>query len=189
MLAAFDRALSDHCDAVKDVREQCALIETVAKRIYDSIIGGRKVLWCGNGGSASESQHLSAELVGRYRLNRPPVASVSLNADCCVITAVANDYGYAETFSRQVRALCKPGDVFIGLSTSGESDNVCTALRVARQLRAHTVAMTGRVGGRLALLADDWIHVESEDTARIQEVHLLIGHMLCEWVEATLNCV
>jgi len=144
---------------------------------------GHKVLWCGNGGSAADAQHLAAELVGRFRCDRRALPSLALTADGAVLTAIANDGAFAEVFERQLDALCAPGDVVVGISTSGTSHNVCAALQRARDLGAFTVAMTGEAGGRLAELADVCLRAASCDTARIQEAHILLGHMLCEWVE------
>ncbi len=149
----------------------------------DCLLQGNKILWCGNGGSAAEAQHLAAELVGRFRSERRALPSIALTADTSVLTAIANDCGFAEVFDRQLEALCAPGDVVVGISTSGKSRNVCAALQRARELGAFTVAMTGETGGHLASYSDVCLRVASTDTARIQEGHLLLGHILCEWIE------
>jgi len=148
---------------------------------------GGKILWCGNGGSAGDSQHLAAELVGRYRRERRGMASLALTTDSSALTSIANDYGYEAVFSRQVEALGVEGDLLVGISTSGNSQNVVAALAAARRHGMATVAFTGAGGGRIAKLADHLFAVASKETARIQEAHILAGHMLCDWIE--LDCV
>lgn len=144
------------------------------------------VLWCGNGGSAADAQHLAAELTGRFYYDRPPLRSDALHLNGSALTALANDYDYDLVYARLARAQLRPGDVLIGLSTSGNSDNVVRALAVARQLGAATAGFTGQGGGRMAELSDFLLDVPSTDTPRIQEVHMNLGHSLCEIVEATL---
>ncbi|HEV2213994.1 MAG TPA: D-sedoheptulose 7-phosphate isomerase, partial [Terracidiphilus sp.] len=148
-----------------------------------AVLAGKKVLWCGNGGSAADSQHLAAELMGRFRRERRGLASVALTTDTSILTAIGNDYGYDRVFARQVEALCNPGDVLVGISTSGNSRNVCAAVETAKSIGAYTVAFTGESGGKLASLADIILRMPSSDTARIQEGHILCGHMLCDWIE------
>jgi D-sedoheptulose 7-phosphate isomerase len=144
---------------------------------------GGKILWCGNGGSAGDSQHLAAEVVGRFRRERRGLPSIALTTDTSILTAVANDYGFEAVFARQVEALGNAGDLLVGMSTSGNSQNVVAALACGRAQGLATVAFTGAGGGKLASLADHLFAVESRDTARIQEAHMLAGHMLCDWVE------
>ncbi len=183
LAGVFSDALSEHITIIRRLEAQQDAFERAATLITDALVRGNKVLWCGNGGSAADSQHLAAELVGRFRRRRSGLASIALTTDTSILTAVANDFGYDEVFSRQVDALCQPGDVVVGISTSGNSKNVCAALQKARQLKGLTVVMTGRNGGRMASLADVCIRVPSTDPARIQEAHILYGHMLCEWIE------
>src|SRR3984893_13366071 len=152
-----------------------------------ALIAGKKVLWCGNGGSAADSQHLAAELVGRFRRDRRGLASVALTTDTSVLTAIGDDYGYEEVCRRQVEALCVAGDVLVGISTSGKSKNVCLALEAAGALGAFTVAFTGEEGGAMGMIAHESLRIASKDTARIQEGHILCGHMLCEWVELNIS--
>ncbi len=147
------------------------------------------VYWLGNGGSAADAQHLAAELVGRFRADRPAWRSAALTTKPSLLTAVANDYGFETVFARQVEGLCGDGDVVIGISTSGTSPNVVEAMRTASRLGAHTVGLTGRNGGELAGAVDRCLRVPSEDTARIQEAHILLGHLLCECVERRLTAV
>jgi D-sedoheptulose 7-phosphate isomerase len=177
------RAIEDHIEVVQQIAEQQELIELIAQRIIQAILTGGKILWCGNGGSAADSQHLAAEFVGRFRRDRRGLASVALTTDTSILTAIGNDYGYDEVFRRQVEALCTPKDVVVGISTSGNSKNVCAALEEAKKIGALTVCFTGIGGGELATIADVSLKVASKDAARIQEVHILVGHVLCDWVE------
>ena len=179
----FADAIAEHLTIIRQLETQEESFERAAARITDCLLAGNKVLWCGNGGSAAGSQHLAAELVGRFHRTRRAFPSIALTADTSVLTALANDWSYGEVFERQVEALCQPGDVLVGLSTSGNSKNVCAALAKARELGGFTVAMTGRSGGRMAALADVCVRVPATDPARIQECHLLCGHILCEWIE------
>jgi D-sedoheptulose 7-phosphate isomerase len=183
LATVFNEALNEHVAIIRRLQAQQDAFERAAALITECLLHGNKVLWCGNGGSAADSQHLAAELVGRFRRHRSGLPSVALTADTSVLTALANDFGYEEVFKRQVDALCQPGDVVVGISTSGNSKNVCAALQRARQLHAVTIALTGRSGGRMAPLADVCIRVPSIDPARIQEAHILYGHILCEWIE------
>ena len=183
LAGVFTDALWEHISIIRRLEAQQDAFERAANLITDALVRGNKVLWCGNGGSAADSQHLAAELVGRFRRRRSGLPSIALTTDTSILTAVANDFGYDEVFSRQVEALCQPDDVVVGISTSGNSKNVCAALQKARQLKGLTVAMTGRNGGHIATLADVCMRVPSTDPARIQEAHILYGHILCEWIE------
>lgn len=144
---------------------------------------GKKVMWCGNGGSAADSQHMAAEFVGRFRRERRGFASIALTTDTSILTAVSNDYGYEQAFCRQVEALCAPGDIVVGISTSGNSRNVILAVERAKELGAFTIAFTGEGGGALGRIAHETLAIASRDAARVQEGHILAGHMLCDWVE------
>jgi D-sedoheptulose 7-phosphate isomerase len=179
----FTDALAEHVTIIRQLAAQQDSFERAATLITDSLLRGNKVLWCGNGGSAADSQHLAAELVGRFRRPRSALPSIALTTDTSVLTAIANDYGYGQVFQRQIEALCVSGDVVVGISTSGNSQNVCAALETAHHLGAACVAFTGSNGGRMAALADVAIRVPSLDPARIQEAHILCGHILCEWIE------
>ncbi len=179
----FFRAITDHLDVVKAISAQQELLERIALAMARALASGCKILWCGNGGSAGDSQHLAAEIVGRFRRERKALASIALTTDTSVLTAVANDYGYDAVFARQVEALGNPGDILVGISTSGNSRNVVAALEIARAQRMKTVGFTGEGGGRMADLCDHLFAVPSRDTARIQEAHILAGHMLCDWIE------
>ena len=162
-------------------------IAASANLMSSVLIRGGTIYWCGNGGSASDSQHLAAELVGRFKKSRSPLSSVSLTADSSVITCIANDYSYDQIFSRQIEALASPGDLLIGISTSGNSENILNAFRQAKTQGLHTLALLGRDGGSAKSLVDSSIIVPSSSTARIQEAHILIGHCFCELVENRLG--
>jgi D-sedoheptulose 7-phosphate isomerase len=185
-ISRFVQAIRDHQAAIEQLEQQQALFEQIATRMIESLRQGRKILWCGNGGSAAECQHLAAELVGRFRRERRGWPSIALTTDTSILTAIGNDYGYEHVFRRQVEALCQPGDVLVGLSTSGNSPNVCTAVRQARSMDVFTVGMSGPGGGELARSAHLCLCVPSRDTARIQECHMLFGHMLCDRIESEL---
>lgn len=154
-----------------------------------AIRGGGKIVFFGNGGSAADAQHLATELGVRYITDRSPIAAIALTTDTSTLTAIGNDFGFDELFARQVKALVKAGDVVIGLSTSGNSENVVRGLSAARDLGAVAAAMTGDGGGRLAGVADILLAVPSADTARIQEMHILMGHALCGALERELEHV
>lgn len=161
---------------------------TRAAGLMAASLGKRgKILVFGNGGSAADSQHMAAELVGRFKAERRPFAAIALTTDTSILTAVANDYGYDNVFSRQVEALGSPGDVAVGISTSGNSKNVVEAIAKARSMGLATVAIAGCGGGRLASASDVSIAVGSKDTARIQEAHITIIHILCEIIEKSVR--
>ena len=166
--------------------EQAPLVLAVGRVLVDALRAGRKVLVFGNGGSAADAQHLAAELVGRYLYDRPGLPAIALTTDASILTAVANDMGYDAVFRRQVEAHGQPGDVAIGITTSGRSPSVVDALRAARERGLVTVALTGNGGGRLLGAVDHLIDAPSPDTPRIQELHGLVIHLLCQIVEETL---
>ena len=145
--------------------------------------GGHKALFFGNGGSASDAQHLAAEFLGRYLRERRPMPAVALDTNTSAVTAIANDYGYEHVFSRQLQALAAPGDVAVGISTSGNSQSVLEALSIARKLGLYTIGLSGAAGGRMRELVDVLIAAPSNETPRIQECHILVGHALCDAVE------
>ena len=179
----FESTISKHLEVVRELGRQHDVIETIAEAMTASILGGGKILWCGNGGSAADCQHLAAEIVGRFRRERRGLPSIALTTDSSILTAVANDYGYQCVFSRQVEALAHPGDVLVGISTSGNSQNILMALEQGRSMGVTTIAFTGIGGGKIGQIADHTLAVTSNETARIQEAHILVGHMLCDWVE------
>ena len=166
--------------------EDQKLIQTiaeVAEAMSRALADGHKLLFFGNGGSAADAQHLAAELVGRYQQERRALPALALTANTSTLTAIGNDYSYERVFARQLEALCSPGDVAVGISTSGKSPNVLSAMRTAKEIPVTTVGMTGVRGDELAALSDYCICVPSEQTPRIQEGHILIGHILCEVIE------
>jgi len=179
----FSKAIAEHLTVIRQLESQTPLLASIANVISGALRRGGKILWCGNGGSAADSQHLAAALVGRFQRERRGFASIALTTDTSILTSVANDYGYECVFTRQVEALGAPGDVIVAISTSGNSQNVIRALMAARSLGLVTVALTGAGGGKIAAFADYLFAVESRDTARIQEAHILAGHMLCDWIE------
>ena len=158
-------------------------ITRAADALVAAYRSGHKALFFGNGGSAADAQHLAAEFVGRYLRQRDPMPALALNVNTSAVTAIGNDYGYEQVFARQLQALAVPGDVAIGISTSGKSASVIEAILCARRLGLFTVALTGSSGGRLRDLADVLIAVPSDETPRIQECHILVGHALCDAVE------
>ena len=161
-------------------------IQSVAEVMVKALKDGKRILWCGNGGSAADAQHLAAELSGRFYYDRPPLNSEAMHCNTSYLTAVANDYGYDLIYSRMIDGACKPGDVLVGISTSGNSKNICNAFRKAKELGVITIAMTGESGGEMKQMADYLLNVPSTDTPRIQESHIMIGHIICEIVEATI---
>jgi D-sedoheptulose 7-phosphate isomerase len=163
-----------------------SLVMTVGQRMVEALRKGNKIIYFGNGGSAADAQHLGAELTGRYMRDRQGLPGLALTVDASSITAIANDYSYEMVFARQLESLSNPGDVAVGISTSGNSANVLRAVKVGRERGLLTVGMTGRSGGKLKSEVDYCICIPSEDTPRIQEAHILIGHILCEIIEEVL---
>ena len=155
-----------------------------AQLMSDCLLAGRKVLVFGNGGSASDAQHFSAELVGRFMKERAAMAAIALTVDTSILTAIANDYSYKQVFARQIEALGQPGDVAMGISTSGESPNVIAALQTAKAKGLKTIALTGRDGGGVGRTADIHVNVPDQNTARVQEVHRTLLHVMCEVIES-----
>ncbi len=163
-----------------------AEIELVVEKLVTAFSNGNKVLFCGNGGSAADAQHLSAEFSGRFYTDRDPLPSEALHCNTSYITAVGNDYGFELIYSRIVKGIGRPGDVLIGLSTSGNSANITNALQVAKEIGMITVGFTGETGGKMKGLCDHLLNVPSNDTPRIQESHITIGHIMCQLVEEKL---
>ena len=179
-------ALRDHLGLIKILLEgHLEEIERTGEIIRCALEAGRKLLLCGNGGSAADAQHIAAELVGRYEKRRRAWPAIALTTDTSALTALGNDFGYSEIFARQVEALARPGDVLVAISTSGDSPNVLRAVEAARAAGCRTIGLT-REGGRLASLCDTAIGVPSSRTARIQEAHIIIGHVWCDMIEQTL---
>lgn len=183
------RSISDSIAAKQAILNNPELLQTI-QQVADTMItalrSGNRVLWCGNGGSAADAQHLAAELSGRFYYDRPPLNSEALHCNTSYLTAVANDYGYELIYSRMIDGACKQGDVLVGISTSGNSKNILNAFRKAKELGVVTVAMTGKTGGEMRQVADYLLNVPSMDTPRIQESHIMLGHIICEIVEAQM---
>src|SRR5271170_845290 len=184
------RRLIDNSIAVKQkLLQDDALVSTLAEvssLIVDSLREGNKILLCGNGGSAADAQHIAAEFVGRFAFDRPALPALALSVNSSCVTAIGNDYGFDIVFSRQIEALGKNGDVVIGISTSGNSANVLQAMSTSRRLGIRTVAFTGCAGGKLRSEVDFCLSAPSNETPRIQECHILIGHIISELVEHTI---
>lgn len=181
------RGLEESANLKKAIaRDMLVEIDSMANMIIDVYKAGGKVVIFGNGGSAADAQHIAGELVGTFMIKRRAFPAIALNANTSVITALANDYGYEAVFSRQVEALVKREDVVIGISTSGESPNILMAIKMAKIIGAATIGLTGGTGGKLASEVDLSLVVPSEHTARIQEAHITIGHIVCELVETEL---
>lgn len=168
-------------------KELCQAIQDVCSAIIESYKSGGKVILCGNGGSASDALHIAGELVGRFQIERKSLPAIVLNADVATMTAIANDYGYEDVFSRQVEGYMTKQDVLIGISTSGNSDNVYRAIIKAKEIGGLTIGMIGGSGGKIGDVVDFSIIVPSNVTARIQESHITIGHIICELVESALS--
>ncbi|MCQ2298597.1 MAG: D-sedoheptulose 7-phosphate isomerase [Bacteroidales bacterium] len=161
-------------------------IEEAANIIIESLKNGGKIHFCGNGGSAADAQHLAAELSGRFYFDRPPLNAEALHCNTSYLTAVGNDYGYDLIFSRLIRGTGKKGDVLVGISTSGNSKNILMAYDVCKELGIKTISLTGETGGKMKDQSDLLLNVPSTDTPRIQESHIMIGHIICELVESAL---
>ncbi len=177
--------IKEHMELIQIVAQSeiTAQVEEIATIVKEALAKGKKVLFCGNGGSAADSQHLAAEFVGRFQVERKGLPAIALTVDTSILTAVANDYGYDQVFARQVEALANEGDVLIGLSTSGNSPNVLNAIAIAKDKGMKTVGFTAQGGGKMATECDVCVAVPCKVTARAQEVHILLGHILCELVD------
>ncbi len=186
LTAFYDHEFDEHEAVVRATRDAVNVsFAALCGAAQNALSAGNKIVFFGNGGSAADSQHLATELVVRYKTNRAPLAAIALTTDSSLLTAGANDFGYDTIFECQVRALGKPGDMAIGITTSGTSSNVVRGLQAAREIGMIAAALTGRSGGDLPGLADPLVMVPSTTTARIQEMHIMIGHMLCDVLEQT----
>ena len=168
------------------LQSQIDNIVAIARAMITCLKKGGKVIFCGNGGSAADSQHLAAELIGRFQKNRRALAAIALTANSSIITSLANDFGFESVFSKQIEGLAKKNDLVIAISTSGNSSNVIAAVKQARKMRVKTVSFTGGDGGKLAGLTDISLIIPSHNTARIQEAHITVGHALCQLVEEAI---
>jgi D-sedoheptulose 7-phosphate isomerase len=188
MIESIRRSVAESLELKRAFFDSAAgRIAALAAELCRAFEQGNKVLLFGNGGSAADAQHLAAEWIGRFRLERRPVAAIALTTDTSILTSVANDYGYEQVFARQVRALGAPGDIAIGISTSGNSPNVLLGIEAARDAGLVTVGLTGCDGGKLGPLVQYHLNVPHRSTARVQEVHIMIGHLICELVDENLK--
>ena len=188
MRSTIEFEFSEHLKTAQTTLEYIATpLEIAANLCIDSLKNGGKILIFGNGGSAADAQHIAAELVGRYKVDRKALAAIALTTDTSALTAIGNDYGYSHVFERQVEALANEGDVAIGISTSGGSDNVNSALKLAKELGCKTIGFSGRDGGEMNALCDVNLVVPAEDTPRIQEMHIVIGHTICHLIEQAFS--
>ncbi|MEH6649134.1 MAG: D-sedoheptulose 7-phosphate isomerase [Motiliproteus sp.] len=186
MINSYESAFERHQQAFAQVKGLAPDVIRLAEAMLDCLRGGGKVLWMGNGGSAADAQHMAAELMVRYKAERGPLASIALTTDTSLITAHSNDYSFETLFSRQVEGLARAGDLVIGISTSGNSGNIIKAVEQAQQMGVKTATLLGRDGGKLGQLADVSVIVPCDETARIQEAHIFIGHWLCEVLDQQL---
>lgn len=186
-MEAIARELAESIDVKRALlNARLEAISRAASVLVRAYRNGGKAVFVGNGGSAADAQHLAAELVGRFKLDRPPLPALALTTNASTLTAIGNDLGYDDVFSRQVAAMIRPGDVLLAISTSGNSRNIVEAARAARARQATVIALTGQGGGKLAPLADILLDVPSANTPRVQEAHITIGHILCGLVEQVL---
>lgn len=186
---AIEKAIKESIKVKQDIlkdKELLALIDSAAEYCIECFTQGNKILLCGNGGSAADAQHIAAELSGRFQFDRKPLYAEALHVNTSYLTAVANDYHYDKIYSRMVEAAGKEGDILIALSTSGNSLNVLEAVKQAHEQEMIVIGLTGKKGGKLSSLSEICLKVPSNNTARIQESHIMIGHILCEKIENTL---
>lgn len=183
--------IQDRFNQTKIILDKSKILESdiilVTQKILEALKKGGKVIVMGNGGSAADAQHFAAEFVGRYKSEREPLSAIALTTDTSIITAVGNDYGFEEVFSRQCKALVNAGDVVLAISTSGNSENVLRALRTSRKKSAITIGFTGKNGGKMNELCDVILKIPSTDTPKIQEIHRIILHVICEIIEESIN--
>jgi len=179
----LNKCLESHIETAKKMQELIPLVEKAGELATKTLKNGGKVLICGNGGSAADAQHIAAELSGRFKKERIALAGIALTTDTSALTAIGNDYGYEYVFSRQVEALANEGDLLIGISTSGNSLNVIKAIESAKKIGCKVVTLTGKSGGEMKDLGDVNIVIPSNDTPRIQEMHIMVGHMICAIID------
>ena len=188
-MSLFLQNIKEHQELFKNLHHLDPSVNLAVELIVSTLINSKKLMICGNGGSAADSQHIAAEFTGRFVKDRPPIAAMALSVDSSALTCIGNDYSFADIFSRQVGALAQPGDCLMGISTSGNSENVINAINLAKEMNVSTIGLIGRDGGRLKAICDVSIIVSSDVTARIQEAHILIGHSICGAVERGLGLV
>ncbi|GAB6074836.1 D-sedoheptulose 7-phosphate isomerase [Nautilia lithotrophica] len=177
------KCLQEHIQTAKKMQDLLPLIKEAGELCLSALKTGNKVMLCGNGGSAADSQHIAAELSGRFKKERIPLAGIALTTDTSALTAIGNDYGYEYVFSRQLEALGKEGDVLIAISTSGNSPNVIKAIESAKKTGIKVITLSGKDGGKMKEMGDVNIVIPSNDTPRIQEMHIMVGHMICALID------
>ncbi|MBU0694752.1 MAG: D-sedoheptulose 7-phosphate isomerase [Candidatus Omnitrophica bacterium] len=183
MKKIIDDAIDNHRQAIELLKTNSKKIEEIAILFISALKNKGKIIFMGNGGSAADAQHLAAELVGRFKKNRAPLAAITLSANTSILTAVGNDFGFQEIFARQIDALAGTSDLIVGISTSGESENVIRAIIKAKERGLKTIGFLGKDGGKIKNIVDVSLIIPSYDTPRIQEMHILTGHIVCEIVE------
>lgn len=180
-------ALKESLQAKEEfVRENISNIEFIAEKIASAFTRDRKLIICGNGGSAADAQHISAEFVNRFKMERPPLPAIAITTDTSILTSIGNDYGFDEVFAKQIKAIGMEGDILLAISTSGKSPNIIKAVDSAKDMGIYTVGLSGGNGGELLKRADLCLCVKSKDTPRIQETHIFVGHLICELVDYIL---
>ena len=177
------KSIESHFDLKPIILNKAQLIHQAFEKIKHSLVNNNKIIFCGNGGSAADSQHLAAEFVGRFKKERTSLPAISLATDTSALTAIGNDYGFENIFSRQLESIGCSGDVIIGISTSGNSKNIIKALTLAKKKNIFSISFTGYDGGEIKKISDININIDINSTARIQEMHILIGHILCELID------
>ena len=182
ILAIWD----EHLEVAKSLPPLASAVSSAVDLIYSSLAAGGQLLVAGNGGSAADAQHIAAELTGRFLLERQPLRAIALHGNTSALTAIGNDYGYEHVFARELSAHARPGDVLLAISTSGNSRNILIAIEAARRSNVHVIRLTGESGGQMQSTCDLCLCVPSTSTARIQEMHITIGHAICELLEARL---
>ena len=184
MTNVIENAFDEIANNFTKLKQKSSTVEQIAQMWIEALASGNKVIFCGNGGSAADSQHLAAELMGRYKFDRAPMPAMSLTVDTSALTAIGNDYGYDKVFSRQLRGIGNKGDVLVGISTSGNSKNILDAFAIAKEKGIKTVAFTGEGGGEMLKSADICLNVPSNITNNIQEMHIACGHLICGILES-----
>lgn len=179
----IENEFAEHLKVAQSMSALTDKVETAAQLCIDSLKNGGKILFFGNGGSAADAQHIAAELVGRYKVERRGLPAIAVTTDTSALTSIGNDYGYNHVFDRQVEALANKGDVAIGISTGGSSSNVISALKLAKEMSCKTIGFSGRDGGEMNTICNVNLVVPAEDTPRIQEMHIVIGHTICHLID------
>ena len=187
MKSLIENEFSEHLKVAKNMSTLTSQVEVAARLCIDSLNNGGKILIFGNGGSAADAQHIAAEMVGRYKAERKGLPAIALTTDTSALTSIGNDYGYDRVFDRQVEALANKGDMAIGISTGGSSGNVISALKLAKEMGCRTIGFSGRDGGEMNTLCDVNLVVPAQDTPRIQEMHIVIGHTICHLVDQAFS--